>query len=609
VALAIMEASARAGLTTAQLQALVQTDALLLDRLHSYASSAAGPGMPAHTASQAVGLLDSRTVQQLALCYSLLDQHAAGSCSGFDYGRYWSQALLRGIALRELGVALKLPEGDALFCAGMLARVGCLALACAYPAQYGKIAATGAQGPRRLKLEQKFLQVDHLRVTAELLTQWGLDDALVQGLKFEEQAEAIGSVVPSRAWQLGQAMALAQQWALFPMLSAAEQALQTPVLMDLANRLGLDAVEWGVCADACIAKWQALGAKLSIQTFATPGFDTLVTDSMRPDREVNSAWLRVLVVDDDPIALHIVQEWLNTACGYTVRVAANGVDALALAESFLPHVVLTDWRMPVMDGLELCAALRASDWGKSVYVIMLTSAELESDLVQAFQVGVDDYLNKPINLVALSARMKAAWRYVRLREAWEQDNRRLSQLASELALSNRRLQHASLTDPLTELANRRAGLAAIKQAWSTAVRYSQPLTFISNDIDHFKAVNDTHGHAAGDAVLKHFAHCLRDAARSEDTVCRWGGEEFLIILPNIDLKGGNLAAERFRNLVEASHILFEGKNLRVTASFGVASWRPEMYSFEELLALGDQSLYAAKATGRNCVSAIQRDES
>jgi diguanylate cyclase (GGDEF)-like protein len=547
-------------------------------------------------------------VPQLALIYSLLDQYPVGPCVGFDYGAYWSQALLRGIALRELGAALSLPDVDALFCAGILASAGRLALACAYPTQYGKITATGAHGERLLKLEQKFLKIDHLRLSAMLLTQWGVASEYVQGLLFQEDLAQTTTVVHSRAWQLGQVMQIAHQLAELSTLSAREQESRTSSLIELANRLGMDAKELGACVDRSVATWHAMGTMLNITTLAIPDFETLVAENVRPDKEVNSAWLRVLIVDDDPIALHVVEEWLGNACGYTVKVAANGADALALAEGYLPHVVLTDWRMPVVDGLELCAILRSSEWGKSIYVIMLTSAELESDLVKAFNAGVDDYLNKPINLVALSARLKAAWRYVRLRDAWEQDNRRLARLASELALSNRRLQHSALTDTLTELANRRAGLVAIKQAWSMVARYSQPLTVITNDIDHFKAVNDIHGHAAGDAVLQHFAHSLRSAARSEDTVCRWGGEEFLIILPNVDLTGGHLAAERLRKIIEAMHISFEGKDLRVTASFGVASWVPGLVSYEELLALGDQSLYAAKAAGRNCVCTSQQVE-
>jgi diguanylate cyclase (GGDEF)-like protein len=255
-----------------------------------------------------------------------------------------------------------------------------------------------------------------------------------------------------------------------------------------------------------------------------------------------------------------------------------------------------------MDGLVLCKLLRVSEWGQNIYIIMLTGADQEAELVEAFGAGLDDFLNKPVNMVALRARLKAAWRFVRLREAWEQDHERLSKLAAELALSNRRLQHASMTDPLTDLSNRRAGLVALSQAWSASVRHAQPLTLISLDIDHFKSINDIHGHPAGDAVLQDLGRNLRKMSRQEDAVCRWGGEEFLIISPNVDGAHGVLAAQRLRKHIAATPIVFGDKSLQVTASFGVASWRPDMNSAELLLKYADEALYYAKETGRNRVS-------
>ncbi len=232
----------------------------------------------------------------------------------------------------------------------------------------------------------------------------------------------------------------------------------------------------------------------------------------------------------------------------------------------------------------------------------ITSVESENDLVKAFEAGVDDYLTKPVNMRALSARLKAAWRYVRLRDAWERDHQRLTAAASELALTNRRLQHAALTDPLTELANRRAGLGALSQAWSVSVRHGTPLCVISIDIDHFKSINDTYGHAGGDLVLQRLSQSLRAVVRQEDTVCRWGGEEFMVICPNLALSEGIQMAQRLRKTIASTPTNIEGKPTQITVSLGISEWRMALQNYEQLLTEADQALYAAKRAGRNCLA-------
>jgi diguanylate cyclase (GGDEF)-like protein len=288
--------------------------------------------------------------------------------------------------------------------------------------------------------------------------------------------------------------------------------------------------------------------------------------------------------------------------------AADGAQGLALAQSFMPQIIITDWRMPVMNGLELCQALRRSDWGQNMYVLMLTAADGDDDLVQAFEAGVDDYLTKPLNRKALGARLKAAWRYVHMRETWMRDNERLTRSAAELALSNRRFQLASLTDALTGLPNRRAGQSALAQAISAAQRYGVPLCVISIDIDHFKNINDNYGHVAGDEVLQLMGRTIQQAARKEDTVCRWGGEEFFIIAPNISLSEGAVAAERFRKFVENQTFTLEGALLSITISAGVACLDLESKGQDQLLIEADQALYAAKRGGRNRVAISELGE-
>jgi diguanylate cyclase (GGDEF)-like protein len=270
-----------------------------------------------------------------------------------------------------------------------------------------------------------------------------------------------------------------------------------------------------------------------------------------------------------------------------------------MALEVMPQIVITDWLMPVMDGLEFCRALRATEWGQSMYVIMLTGLEAESEIVDAFEAGVDDYVTKPLNVRALRARMRAALHYVKLLENWEGDRAQLKQFAAELAISNRKLEYYALTDLLTGLQNRRAGMNDLAQAWSAANRSGQPVAVMMIDIDRFKSVNDTYGHAVGDKVLIEVATAIRAAARKADSVCRMGGEEFLVVCRNTELKATLQAAERLRKKVNALRIKAAAAEIQVSLSIGVAIRESDMPEADALVNAADKALYAAKLSGRN----------
>jgi diguanylate cyclase (GGDEF)-like protein len=608
VALAIMDACRRENVSIGEVATLVQSDPALTGRLLEMANSAALGGRALVSVPEAVSRLGLLSVRQLALSFSLLDRYASGNCKEFNYADFWSHSLLMALAMKEFGVLLRMGSGEDLFTCGLLARIGCLAMATAYPKEYGKLIGTGTSGPKLLVLEREILHMDHLNLSAALLLQWGIPEPLVEPVLFHEDPASAQFSKSSRPWLLCQGLFLALKVSDFAMAPEVEQAHRIAELTEIGSRLGIDSAELGQHIDSVVRQWRALANKLSVKSHEVANFEEIKQNVLRPDEEIDSPWLRVLIAEDDPIVRNILESWLRDECQHTVKAADKGRDALAIALDFKPHVVITDWLMPEMNGLELCQALRSTDWGQNIYVLMLTALDMENELVAAFDAGVDDYLAKPVNMRALSARLKAAWRYVRLRDAWERDHERLTRMAAELALSNRRLQLAALTDPLTELANRRSGILALAQAWSATTRHGHPLTIISMDVDHFKSINDLHGHAAGDVVLQHIGQGLRAAARKEDTVCRWGGEEFLIISPNVDLKGGIQAAERLRKNVAALPITIDGKSISVTASFGLACWEREMVDQEQLLAHVDKALYAAKTGGRNRLAVFHQSK-
>lgn len=318
--------------------------------------------------------------------------------------------------------------------------------------------------------------------------------------------------------------------------------------------------------------------------------------------------LRILIVEDDPIVRRLLETWLKVEVGQSLVTATQGEEALELARRHLPQVIITDWRMPVMDGIQFCKALRQTDWGNGIYVLMLTASTGDDDLVQAFDAGVDDFLSKPLKRQALGARLRAAWRYVHFREAWMRDQQRLEHANAQLELSVRRLQLSSQIDTLTGLPNRRAGQRAIVQAMGSAQRHGLHMCILCIDIDGFQLLSARAGQEGSDEVLQSVGATLKQAARDEDTLCRWGADEFLLVAPGLNRKEGIAAAKRFRMLIEQHRMALEVDTVGVTVSVGVACWDAESKGKEQLLMEVDQALLSAKQGGGNCVGCVENDQ-
>jgi diguanylate cyclase (GGDEF)-like protein len=267
----------------------------------------------------------------------------------------------------------------------------------------------------------------------------------------------------------------------------------------------------------------------------------------------------------------------------------------------LPHVIIANYNLPLLDGLELCQALRATDEGRRMHILLMADDHGEEQLTRAFEAGADGYAPSTISAKGLRTRLCAAQRLVQLQTAWERDRAQLRQIAAELAVANRRLATAALTDSLTGLPNRRSAMDQLEQAWSAAARTGFPLAVMVVDIDHFKHINDTYGHAAGDKVLREAAITLRASARREDSVCRIGGEEFLVICPNTGHKAAMQSAERLRATLGAKRISIGHAESTITASVGVAVCESGTIDMDALVSAADQALYAAKEAGRNQV--------
>lgn len=317
---------------------------------------------------------------------------------------------------------------------------------------------------------------------------------------------------------------------------------------------------------------------------------------------------QLLIVDDDTFCLRLLEKYLAHS-GYTIHTATDGRKALQIVLETAPDIVVTDWAMPKMDGLELAQAIRSHEGIGFTYVVMVTAHANIDQLVEAFESGVDDFLAKPIKRAELIARLRAGERIINLQRDVARQKREVYRLNAEMAVANERLGMANIklaematTDALTGLLNRREALSRLNEQWASQDRYGTKFSVIVLDLDHFKRVNDTYGHAAGDFVLQSVSKAMRKCVRATDLVCRIGGEEFLVICQGVDGKGGLACAEHLRATIAALNVEFQGKTIPTAVSCGVAERERIHASPDDLLHAADKALYESKRTGRNRVT-------
>ncbi|HRB97655.1 MAG TPA: diguanylate cyclase [Nitrosomonas sp.] len=605
VALALLEACRREDANISQIAKLIQTDPALSGRLIQRANATNLATRSITSVLDAVSRVGLTVVKQLAMGFSLIDQYQKGPCKQFDYQEFWSHSLLMAIAMQELGKTTRISSPDELFACGLMARIGCLALATIYPDKYAELIGKLTPGTLLIELEQQSLQTDHNELTAAMLLNFGVPGIYVEAAYFHETPSESDFSEGSRPYQIVHLLYLAKQIADFGLAKESEQNNRISELILLGGKIGLDTEAFGTFIDQVMQEWQSWGKMLKLSGVEPPPpFHKMMNASAPRQENVNdSSSLRILLVEDDPTSLVLVEGLLSNILGHTVFTASNGQQALSLSMEVLPHVVITDWLMPVMSGLELTRSLRATEWGQNLYIIMLTSIEDEEEIITAFDAGVDDYVTKPINIRAFRARLRATWHYRQLQETWERDREQLKRFAAELAVTNRKLKHYALTDVLTELPNRRAGMESLSEAWSIANRTDQLMAVMLIDIDHFKRINDNYGHAIGDKVLQEVASSIRNIARKGDTFCRMGGEEFLVVCHNgnTDAKSTVLFAERLRQHVKEQKINIDDIQIQTSISIGVALKEAGMKSEDHLINAADKALYAAKNAGRNKV--------
>ncbi|MBZ5593593.1 MAG: diguanylate cyclase [Acidobacteriia bacterium] len=301
--------------------------------------------------------------------------------------------------------------------------------------------------------------------------------------------------------------------------------------------------------------------------------------------------MKALIADDNA-GFRTVLERMLRKWGYDVMAASDGLAAwAALQAPDPPRLAILDWMMPGLDGVEVCRRVREENREPYIYILLLTAKDTAEELVEGMEAGADDYLRKPVDTHELRARVRAG--------------RRILDLQEEVVRGREALRKLATCDPLTGLWNRNAMLEILARELKRAKRELSPLSLLMADLDHFKQVNDTLGHAAGDAVLQEAARRMTGCVRPYDAVCRYGGEEFLIVLPGCDLADATLRAEEIRSAIAASPFQIAEGNLNVTCSLGVAASSGSAgFDAFALTREADEALYSAKHNGRNRVEIL-----
>jgi diguanylate cyclase (GGDEF)-like protein len=300
--------------------------------------------------------------------------------------------------------------------------------------------------------------------------------------------------------------------------------------------------------------------------------------------------MKILIADDDPVSRLLMQRTLEKF-GYEVLLAADGRTAAEiLSRSDGPRLALIDWMMPELDGPGLCREIRSLRDGSYIYILLLTSKQDSEDVVAGLEAGADDYITKPCHPAELRARLRTG--------------RRILTLEETLVRAREEMRFKATHDALTELWNRAAILALMRSELHRAAREGKPTSLLLCDIDHFKRVNDDHGHLVGDLVLEEVARRLISAVRPYDAVGRYGGEEFLILLSDCGRNSVKARAEEVRAGVASAPVDTGCETIAISISIGAVTcgdWNEDVPP-ERILAEADAALYRAKAEGRNCTA-------
>lgn len=583
-ALAVLRLTQKESSSLEDLAHAISADPVLTGRLLKAANAVRPVGQrPVASLRDAVRLLGFSAVRGLALGFCLLGDHQSGPCAAFDYPRYWSGCLLRGLALQAVCQLVRTIPVEEAFSLGLLVRIGDLALASAFPDNYGHITVLPAR--ERARAEQARFGQDSATLAAQILTDWGLPNIFTDPVAWQDQPEQAGFREGSRERNLLDAINLASAIVQVCQAEPLERRGLVAGLLMQGARLSLDPDTLPELVDRIVAEWQDWAGLFDVPTDTLPPFAHIVhpaaslgqgegdplQDAPGPEK------LRVLVADDETSLRSFVRALLEQL-GFEVNEAPNGHVALELAASWHPDLVVSDWLMPGLDGLELTRRLRQTEEGKTTFILLLTQLSDDDKLVEAFAAGVDDFIGKPLKPRVFAARLRAARRIIVLRKEIERDRQTFQRCAADFAATHRRLQEMSHSDPLTGLPHRQHGLHLLHQAVTQARHEQTPLASILVTLPSLGPINHQQGRQMVDRLLIQLAQMLKAGLRPGDSICRYGDRSFLITCPSTPLAQARMAARRMSELVCRQSAALAGPPV-----LRVAALTPEMSGEDALL--------------------------
>lgn len=609
VALAVLELTQKHDANIQTLTHLVQTDPAMSGRILRYANAVHG-GSLRHIASlpHAIVFLGLFRVRQIALGFSLIDHYRSGACTGFDYLGYWTASLATGITAQLVSAQAQCPPDESFTC-GLLSGIGRLALATVFPNEYSGMLQDNLSGLALREAETGSFGLDHASLSAELLLDWGLPEIFYQAVRYHELPTEAPFAAGSRAQTLTAALHFAAKVGSLLNLDAAQRWERVPSLYHAAAQIGLEDHQVPPLVESVVGQWQDWGRELHLPTRDFSDIKLLLGMPPDPTQDENLSVLvvlpmRVALITRDAAHLRALAETLD-AMGLLVQLASDRDSALRLLQESRPDVMMVELPDSGDAAVKTLRELRAGEGGRQSYCIAMIPPEAEVGVARLMLAGASDYLLLNYSEAALLARLNSAQRVVALQGAVRTERESVIRSSGEWARSNRRLLQEALTDPLTKLHNRRYGLDRFAQEWSFSAHSDTPLSCLMLDIDHFKQVNDQHGHEVGDLVLSQVARVIERSCRKDDVVFRYGGEEFCVVGPNTALADAILLGERIVREVRADRYGEDEKRFPVTVSVGVATRIEADRELEALVTRADKALYAAKSGGRDRVVAAR----
>jgi len=596
--------------STQEIGRAIQCDPALAGRIIGAANAMSLRG-PRRIVSAIEGLRRVGTVAtcRLALGFSVLSSHRTGRCAAFDYRGFWVRSVLRGITMQALATRARFVAPEEAFTLGLMSQIGKLALATLFPDAYNATFAREDdwRPAERIAAERAAFATDHVELTEYMLSSWGFPEAMIEpvGLCGRGTFNTLSS--GSRRRLCVDALRLADMTARSGVGQATGESTSVD-FMSVAGALDLSQDDLRTLGQEVSAAWPAWARVLDLAEDDVGALDLHSQADAASTQEADAPpvaaaepahAVRVLFVGADRNAFAGLGALLpGTDMG--VHFADDDESGLRKALRLVPQVIVYAWRERAASGLDFCKMLRKSAIGGAAYILVLGDTRPKEALAEALDAGADDLLQWPASLDAVAGRMRVGCRIAGLQSALARDRDDLHRYAVGQATANRRLREAARADPLTGLPNRRAAMDQLEVEWAVAQRTGAPLACLMIHVDDFQGITEQFGPAAGDVVLSKVAATLRDTSRASDTVCRIGGEEFLVICRQSDRTAAAQCADRLRISVGSQPVTLEGRPRAVTLTIGIANTHDAgIADRHALLESADRALYAAKREGRH----------